>query len=263
MSSVRGGLGTVNDPGPSLYPEAGRLPVRMGEEEHPVAKPGPEDALRALPERLGRAMTVIRDAMRAIAASQEDIEARLREVSGEQQERFIEFAKAYAERARALEDRVGEAVKAAEEAAGSAIGAIEAQREGLAAEIAARIDVGSVALGDPDSARGLQEMATAQREIEQAFRAMRAEVERVRKRIEEWGKARSNAAIADQVTGLEERISDLEGAVGDRLAEAVGAQVERLFERRFEALVQLLESRLRQAAEPQADEPRGLFRRSR
>ena len=191
-----------------------------------------EESLRALSERLGRAMTVIRDAMRAIAVSQEDIEARLREVAGEQQERFIEFAKAYAERARALEDRVGEALAAAEEAARSAVAAIEAQREGLAAEIAARIDVGG--------GGGSGDTAAAQREMEQTFQLLRAEVEAVKARVDEWG----------------------QGEVGDKVAQAVADQVERLIERRFEALAQLLESRS-EGDEPPGEEPRGLFRRSR
>jgi len=213
----------------------------MGETEPGASAGAPaEDTLRALSERLGRAMSVIRDAMRAIAASQEDIEKRLREVAGEQQERFIEFAKAYSERARALEQRVAAAVKAAEDAAGSAVAAIEAQREGLAAEIAARIEAGSPARS-ADGSDGARELAAAQQQMIQAVQMLRVEVEAVSARIQEWGR----------------------GEVGDRVAQAVAAQVEGILERRFEALAQLLESRIKQAAPPPAEEPRGLFRRSR
>ena len=180
--------------------------------DEPKGRPG-DEALQALSERLGRAMTVIRDAMRAIAVSHEDIETRLREVAGEQQERFIEFAKAYAERARVLEERVGQAVKAAEEAAG----------------------------GAADGFAGGEALAAAEREMTQTFQMLRAEVAAVRGMVEEWG----------------------QGEVGQQVAHAVAAQVEGILERRFEALAQLLESRIKQAAPPPGDEPRGLFRRSR
>lgn len=100
-----------------------------------------------------------------------------------------------------------------------------------------------------------------QREMEKAVRGARTELERVRKRMDTWGRVRSAPRMAEEVTGLEERVIELERAVAEELADEVAERLDRRIERRFEALVQLIDARTAPPPPPEEAPRRGLFRR--
>jgi len=107
----------------------------------------------------------------------------------------------------------------------------------------------------------IKDVGRNQRDVEKVVRAARTELERVRKRMDTWGRVKSAPRMAEEVTGLEERVIELERAVGEELADEVAERLDRRFERRFEALVQLLDARTAPQAPPEGDSRRGIFRR--
>ena len=144
-------------------------------------------------------------------------------------------------------------------------GALQDLRDRVATDLAAgleaiRVEVGT-APSPADGSEHLVDLAAGQKETDQALRAARAELARIRKRMDSWGRARSAPRIADEVAGLEERVVELERSVHEELTDAVADRVEAHLDRRFEALVQLIESRITALMPVEEDERRGFFRR--
>lgn len=206
------------------------------------------EALRSLPEHLRGFMEAIRDVVAEIATAQETIADQLTAIT-----RRLEQG--------GDRERVAAAV---ERLRHQLVAGLTGGFERLQEKLGAVADAGP-SWTEEEGLRVLREMAGAERDLEKATRGMRAELERVRKRIESWGRARSSPRMADELGALEERVVDLEGALEGRLtervAEEVATRLQRVFDRRFEALVQLIDARISTPEEPDDRDRRGRFRR--
>lgn len=112
--------------------------------------------------------------------------------------------------------------------------------------------------------KDLSEISDAQRDLDKAAAALRADIAEVNKKIESWGKPRSAVRLAREVAGLEERVVDLEKTLQEQLVDEVVDRVQHAFDRRFEALVQVVEARLRETREEEPEAGRrGRRRRAR
>ena len=92
-------------------------------------------------------------------------------------------------------------------------------------------------------------------------RSTRAELERIRARIEAGGTARSAPRLAEEVTGLGARVAELERVVQHDLTDAVFGRMQQQLDRRFEARGRLIASRVSALVDPEDEEPRRRFRR--
>jgi hypothetical protein len=103
----------------------------------------------------------------------------------------------------------------------------------------------------------LRSVHEGQREAGEAVAGLRQEVLEVRDRLVAGAEERE-AALDEQASALQERMAGVEEAIQGDLVEAVYERMQRAFDRRFEALVQLVEARMRQAlGTAGADERRG------
>jgi hypothetical protein len=129
--------------------------------------------------------------------------------------------------------------------------ALEDLRDRLAAELASGfVGIrGGAGTGSESNAQLLQEM-----------RAARADLDRVRARMDSWGHARSAPRLAQEVAGLGERVEAVERVVQEELTDAVFERMQQHLDRRFEALVRLIESRVAALA-PDDEDPRARSRR--
>jgi hypothetical protein len=100
--------------------------------------------------------------------------------------------------------------------------------------------------------------------VDRAAAPLREDLAEIRRKIAAWGKVRSAPRIAEEIGTLDERLAEVERVVQDDLVELVFDRMQRAFDRRFEALIKVVESRLREATPPPAEpQRRGLFRRIR
>lgn len=90
------------------------------------------------------------------------------------------------------------------------------------------------------------EVLEAHRNTERVAETLRGDLDRLRERIDGWGKARSAPHLAAEITSIQERVDRLEGEIGEPLVQAVAQRVTR-------DLLAALEERDRSK--------RGLFRR--
>lgn len=112
-----------------------------------------------------------------------------------------------------------------------------------------------------------REVVRTQRALGKAAADLRQDVGDLRAQIEGWGKPRSAARLSKEVKDLDDRVVQAEEAVTGKLVDVVMQRLKGLFDRRFDAVVQLVEVRLQQMQTllEQQPEPsrRGLFGRSR
>ncbi|MGH2683992.1 MAG: hypothetical protein ACRDJP_00805 [Actinomycetota bacterium] len=95
--------------------------------------------------------------------------------------------------------------------------------------------------------------------------AVQAELNAIREKIESWGRSRSAPKLTERVDHVEERMEEVEEAIQGKLVDAVFDRMQRSFDRSFEALVLLVETRIREAVgEREEEQPkRRRFRRPR
>ena len=161
-----------------------------------------------------------------------------------------------------------------------AAGAVEQFRTSLAKELGERVGRGMDGVTEAVRERvektlppAIEELrstmqAGVEAEVEAAVKRssepLREDLAEIRRKIAAWGRVRSAPRIAEEIGTLDDRLGELERAVQEDLVEQVFDRMQGAFDRRFEALVQLVESRLREAAQPPEEPPRrGWFRRRR
>jgi hypothetical protein len=87
----------------------------------------------------------------------------------------------------------------------------------------------------------------AQDAARESTEAVRSELEVIRTKIESWGRTPSAPKLAERVDGVDARMSEMEEAIQGKLVDAVFDRMQRSFDRSFEALVLLVETRIREA----------------
>lgn len=187
-----------------------------------------------------------------------DAEERLREQQSAYADRLIASGQVISQNIQALEQRLTEVADQVAEAAGDQIAAtLEEFREEVA-----KVPVRKLSPAE------LKEVVALQKELETVTGGLRSDLADLRKRIESWGRPRSAPRLAEEIGAVEGRVRDVERTLQADLVEAVMTRLQRLFDRRFEALVQLVDARVREIAEAITYEERGrrggggLFRRS-
>jgi chromosome segregation ATPase len=102
--------------------------------------------------------------------------------------------------------------------------------------------------------------------FEQASVAMSEEIRAMRAKIDSWGRSRTAPKVAEEIAGMNKRIDKVALTVEEELVDAVFDRMQRVFDRRFEVLVQLVETRigdaLRKPEEPPQSHRRRLLRRT-
>jgi hypothetical protein len=94
--------------------------------------------------------------------------------------------------------------------------------------------------------------------------AVRSELTAIREKVESWGRTRSAPKLTERVDHVEGRIDEVEEAIQGKLVDAVFDRMQRSFDRSFEALVLLVETRIREAVGREEEQPkRRRFRRAR
>jgi hypothetical protein len=87
------------------------------------------------------------------------------------------------------------------------------------------------------------ELADVEERVLEAIGDLREQISAVRSRVE-GRKGRTPAGSASKVDELEKRMDGLEGTIRNELADALFDHAEQAFERRFDALVHLVDARL-------------------
>jgi predicted nucleic acid-binding Zn-ribbon protein len=162
----------------------------------------------------------------------------------------------------------------AEEVAGRVSATLEDVIESMRAQVAQVVPeivaeaVRSEAAGaapDRSTAREMRELSKTQRELDKAIASLRSDVGDVKRRITAWGRQRGSPKMAEEISSIEGRVGEVERLVQEDLVDEVYERMQRAFDRRFDALVQLLESRLRPPSDATlaVESRRGLFRRPR
>lgn len=251
------------------------------------------EVMHALPKQIARVLQIVREAIGTIADSQETLGGRVaglesgfeermarmdalagaieslgkrrgikdlirsEQEAAEQQEAFVrqlvDLGQRLGERLEALEASAairGQVTKDLDAIRRDLGVALEDLRDRLAAELASGF------VGTRGAARG----GDADPDVLKETRATRAELERVRARMDSWGHARSAPRLAQELGAMGERVEALERVVQEDLTDAVFERMQQHLDRRFEALVRLIESRVAALA-PESDEDRARFRR--
>jgi len=102
--------------------------------------------------------------------------------------------------------------------------------------------------------------------FEQASVAMSEEIRAMRDKIDSWGRSRTAPKVAEELAAMNKRIDKVALTVEEELVDAVFDRMQRVFDRRFEVLIQLVETRigdaLRKPEEPPGSHRRRLLRRT-
>lgn len=102
--------------------------------------------------------------------------------------------------------------------------------------------------------------------FERSSVAMAEELRAMRAKIDAWGKARTAPKVAEELASMNKRIDRVALTVEQELVDAVFDRMQRVFDRRFEVLVQLVETRitdaLKQREEPPTSHRRRILRRN-
>jgi predicted nucleic acid-binding Zn-ribbon protein len=96
--------------------------------------------------------------------------------------------------------------------------------------------------------------------FEQASAAMSEEIRAMRAKIDSWGRVRTAPKVAEEIAAMEKRIDKVALTVEEELVDAVFDRMQRVFDRRFEVLIQLVETRIGEALQKR-DEPPPSHRR--
>lgn len=251
------------------------------------------ETMHALPKNIARVLQVVREAMTSIADSQEILGGRVAALESGFDERMtrvdelagaieslgkrrgfrdlvrseretVEQQEAYVQRLVELGQELGERLSDVERAMresniapelrkvrsdlGSALGDL---RDRMAAELASGFA----------GIQGAADGSEADAEVIKELRAARSELDRIRTRMDSWGRSRSAPRLAQEVSDLGERVEEVERVVQEGLTDAVYARMEEHLDRRFEALVRLIESRVSSLIPPDDEEPRTRRRR--
>lgn len=246
--------------------------VRASVEDAMAAVRDDLEMVRGLPHQVGRALRVIREAVGEIAAAQQALGERveelrrdavaIRDAVDERMGRVDGLSEVIESlgRKRGFKELVA-AERRAMEQQEAFVGRLASLGDRLVAraeDLERRVDevARGVALPEDAVARVTEEvtervapplaeqLSREMRGLERATRGMRYELERVRKRMDAWGRARSAPRLAEELGGLEERVVDVERALEQRPAAEVAARLERL-DGRVEALGRLLEAATR------------------
>lgn len=230
------------------------------------------EVVRGLPPQVGRALHVVREAVAEIAAAQQALGERVEELRrdaaairdevAERMERVDRLSGVIDSlgRKRGFKDLVAAERRAVEQQE-AFVGRLASLGERLVAQAeAVRRRVDEVAQGvalPEDAVARVTEQVTERvapplaeqlsrelRGLERATRGTQYELERVRKRMDAWGRARSAPRLAEEIGGLQERVVDLERTLEERPAEEVAEHLERL-DARVEALGRLIEEATR------------------
>ena len=209
--------------------EPRREPGPASEPQHPPPSPAaaePVDGLGWLPERMAEGMAAIGEAVGEAASAQALVDERLAEVA--------EGHEALRRELMTLREEV------------------RSQVATLRGEVKGMLDAVVTTVVEESGDR---------RELDTD---LRRRLEELRATLEAWGTPKSSPKLAADLAALTERVSAITTNIQDEVAEAVSERMEYLLELRFEALVQLIESRLRTLAPPLPENGRkaGLFRRS-
>lgn len=92
--------------------------------------------------------------------------------------------------------------------------------------------------------------------VQQASETLAEELGAIREKIEAWGKSRTSPKVAEQIAAMDERVDEVARTVQEDLVDAVFDRMQRAFDRRFEVLVQLVETRIREAVGKREEPPR-------
>jgi hypothetical protein len=157
-------------------------------------------------------------------------------------------------------------------------GAMSELRESLAHDLGADLAKGMAAISDAAANRVAEDVggrvenlreeliAEATRVgtevVQRASESVGEEIRAMRKKIDSWGRSRTAAKVAEQLSAVDERLDEITRTVEEDLVEAVFDRMQRAFDRRFEVLVQLVETRMRDAV-AKRDEPPSRRRRFR
>lgn len=216
------------------------------------------DRLEEASARFGGELEVYREVPGQIAEALETLGQALSEVAGAQA--------AVDQRLELLADRWAAEMASASAAAAEGHARLGSSIEGLRASLA-EVAAAQARLADDASALRSAVTGDVVEEVSDAvtvpLEGLREEVAEIRARLQPGGKSRPAARLAADLSAVESRLEQVEAAVGHDLVEAVFDRMEQAFDRRFDALVQVVDARLRERP-PAPEEParRGLLRRA-
>lgn len=209
-----------------------------------------------LPARLAEGMAAIGEAIGEVASAQALVDERLEKMEGAR--------RAAGEELLALRDDVR-----------SQVATLRGEVKGMLDGMAAAMADGAGDLRDAEAAlegRIAEEVRESRRSIREdlgravgeATAGLRSDLDELRAGFEAWGAPRSGARLAKDLDALAGRVEEINTSIRDEVVEAVSERMEHLLELRFEALVQVIDARVRHLAVPQPENGRraGLFRRS-
>jgi hypothetical protein len=212
-------------------------------------------------------------------------EQRLVEQQDDMVRRVTERADLLAERMRAIEGEIGSVLQSvdqkhlSEEVSARVKEAVDELRETIAHDLGARFASGIAAISEAAGNRLAEDVGKRVEHLreeltEEATRAGAAmvdrasatvaeEIEAIRRKIDAWGKSRTSPKVAEQIASMDERLEEVSRIVREDLVDAVFDRMQRAFDRRFEVLVQLVETRVREAVgrREEHEHARRLFRR--
>jgi hypothetical protein len=97
--------------------------------------------------------------------------------------------------------------------------------------------------------------------FEQASVAMSEEIRAMRAKIDSWGRSRTAPKVAEEIAAMNKRIDKVALTVEEELVDAVFDRMQRVFDRRFEVLIQLVETRIGEALQKHEEPPPTSHRR--
>lgn len=205
---------------------------------------GELEVYREVPGQIAEALETLGQALTEVAGAQAAVHERLAALSERTSAEIASASDAAAER----EERLASSL----EAARASIAELGAAHHRVAE------DVGQVRVAvAADLADQVGDVVAAPLE------ALREDMAQLRARLETGGKSRPAARLAADLSAVESRLEQVEAAVGHDLVEAVFDRMEQAFDRRFDALVQVIDARLRDVGAPPAEPARrGLLRRA-
>ncbi|MGH2691781.1 MAG: hypothetical protein ACRDHM_04690 [Actinomycetota bacterium] len=137
----------------------------------------------------------------------------------------------------------------------NAIAAIsKAAADRVANDVGARVENLREELGEEATRAGTEIFERASAEMSEEIRAMRA-------KIDAWGRSRTAPKVAEELAAMNKRIDKVALTVEEELVDAVFDRMQRVFDRRFEVLIQLVETRVREALEKREEPPTSHRRR--
>jgi chromosome segregation ATPase len=130
----------------------------------------------------------------------------------------------------------------------------KAAADQVASDVGARVENLREELSEEAIKAGTKVFMTAGAGLQDEIGAMRA-------KIDAWGRSRTAPKVAEELTAMNKRIDKVALTVEEELVDAVFDRMQRVFDRRFEVLIQLVESRITAALDKREELPQSHRRR--